>query len=185
MAFLEGSNKMKKAKEIPEEIFEHVKYDESSPTGLRWIKKRQNIQVGDVAGCKNPDGYWFLGFGYKTYRCHRIIYKLHHKINIQHTEIDHIDNNPSNNKIENLRIANSSEQKWNKRTYKNNSSGIKGVYWNQPSKKWLARIAKNGKRHHLGLFENLEDARIAVEKARKEMHGEFANHGTNLSAKKQ
>jgi hypothetical protein len=176
---------MTKVLEIPEEIFEYVKYDESSPSGLKWIKPKQGRKLGGVAGSKDKNGYWQIRFSGKRYLCHRVIYKMFNKINIQNFQIDHIDNNPSNNNIENLRIATASQNSFNQKISSKNTSGIKGVYWNKNANKWKAQIMKNGKSHFLGYFDNLEDVRIAVEKARKEMHGEFANHGgVNISAEK-
>ena len=43
---------------------------------------------------------------------------------------------------------------------KNNSSGIKGVAWFEKSHKWRTQIRYAGKNYHLGLYENLDDARI-------------------------
>jgi hypothetical protein len=168
---------MRKAKEIPEEIFEHVKYDENSPSGLVWIKPKQGRRVGGIAGCKHKiTGYWLIGFNGKIYFCHRVIYKIFNKINIQDTEIDHEDRNPDNNKIENLRIATRSEQNFNQGIRSNNTSGIKGIHWHKRYNKWVARISVNGKRHHLGYFDDKYEAERAVIKKREELHGDFASN---------
>lgn len=60
---------------------------------------------------------------------------------------------------------------------KNNTSGVKGVFWEVNSKKWRAQINFNGKKKHIGLFSNIEEARKAVDNARIELHGDFHNHG--------
>jgi hypothetical protein len=172
---------MKKVLEIPQELLEHLEYDEASPSGLIWIKStNRSIKVGDIAGSKDKTtGYWGIKFRGKNYLCHRIIYKLHNKINIQHTEIDHEDKNPDNNKIENLRIATGNEQQWNQGIPKNNTSGIKGVHLHKQANKWHAQIQKNGKHYYLGLFEDIKEAEKVVMKAREELHGKFACHGEN------
>lgn len=41
---------------------------------------------------------------------------------------------------------------------KHNSSGVTGVSWNRRRKKWEAYIAFQGVQHHLGLYDDLEDA---------------------------
>jgi hypothetical protein len=175
---------MKKALEIPEELLENVEYDENSPSGLIWIKPNHGRKLGDKAGCKNNRGYWQIGFSGKLYQCHRVIYKLFNKINIQNTTIDHEDRNPDNNTIENLRIANDNEQKFNTGIPITNKSGIKGVHWRKDINKWRAQIEANGKYYHLGYFDDKEEAGRIIKKKRDELHGEFANHGTNFSTKK-
>ena len=162
--------------EIPIELLESVKYDENSPSGLIWIKPKQRRKVGGIAGSKHKaTGYWQIGFQGKRYLCHRVVFKLHNKINIQNTEIDHEDKVRDNNTIENLRIASSSEQSWNTGIRKNNTSGIKGVSLHKRYNKWQAEIRKNGKRYHLGYFEDIKDAERVVSEARDELHGKFAN----------
>ena len=170
---------MKEVLEIPQELLEFVRYDANSPSGLRWTKRTGNrIKVGGIAGSKDKvTGYWRIRFQGKLYQCHRVIYKLHHKINIQNTEIDHWDKIRDNNTIENLRIANRSEQSWNQGIRSDNTSGIKGVHWDKQRNKWVARIEANGKKYYLGLFDNIDEAEKVAIKAREEMHKEFACHG--------
>lgn len=54
-----------------------------------------------------------------------------------------------------------------KKTRKNNSTGVTGVYWDKKLKKYRARINFKGKNISLGVFKNLEDAKKAREKAEK------------------
>jgi len=173
--------------EIPQELLDNVEYDENSPSGLIWIKVRKKahrINVGGVAGTKNKvTGYWSIGFQGKQYYCHRVVYKLHNKINIQNTEIDHHDQDKDNNTIENLRIATGNEQQWNQRIRITNTSGIKGVTWDKQRNKWRARIGVNGNTYNLGSFENKYEAEKVAIKAREELHGEFACHGENNKTK--
>ena len=91
-------------------------------------------------------------------------------------EIDHIDCNPLNNNIENLRPATRSENIRNRRLHKNNKSGIKGVSWSKKNKKWLAQCVNDHKNHNLGLFNTIEEATIVVKLARNQLHGSFARH---------
>ena len=70
----------------------------------------------------------------KKYYLHRLIYKYHNDdfdiTDISHNnEIDHIDINPTNNKIENLRAVNHSINQRNKNKSKNCSSKYIGVSW--------------------------------------------------------
>ena len=79
-----------------------------------------------------------------------------------------------NNSIENLRDATKAENAWNSKLHKNNTSGVKGVSWNKQTKKWKAEIRANGYSSFLGRFNTLDDAKIAIEKARKNLHQEFS-----------
>ena len=59
-------------------------------------------------------------------------------------EVDHIDHNPGNNSIDNLRWASRSENMRNKsKQQKPCSSCYKGVVWNKRSQKWKAQIMVN------------------------------------------
>jgi hypothetical protein len=57
----------------------------------------------------------------------------------------------------------------------NNSSGYKGVSFNNSSKKWRAQIWLNSKSYHLGLFIDPIDAARAYNEAALKYHGEFAH----------
>ena len=91
--------------------------------------------------------------------------------------VDHIDGNGLNNRRENLRTCNRSENMSNRRKHKNNTSGYKGVCWDNQHGRWRADIKLNGKRKHLGLFTNPEEAYQAYCAAAIKMHGEYANFG--------
>jgi hypothetical protein len=89
--------------------------------------------------------------------------------------VDHFDSNRLNNKIENLRFATTSENNMNRKINSNNISGFKGIHFHKKLNKWCAQIQINGKKQHLGLFENIEDAINARVKKAKEIFGEFIN----------
>jgi hypothetical protein len=129
---------------------------------------------GKLAGCIEKRGYWVVAFNKKTYKLHRIIFLIHHGYLPKF--IDHIDGNPLNNRIENLREATLSQNAWNRKINTKTSSPIKGVIWHKKSGKWMAKININGKRTHLGTFNYLEDAEKVVKKYREMLHGEFAKH---------
>jgi hypothetical protein len=90
--------------------------------------------------------------------------------------IDHIDGNPLNNRIENLRPCTASENLCNAKTRKNNVSGTKGVSWFKPKQKWRARVSFNKKEYHIGYFDSQKAAEVAVTLARKNIHQKFARN---------
>ena len=97
------------------------------------------------------------------YLLHRVIYKYFNDEwdltdSSSKNQIDHIDINPLDNRIENLRRVNNSQNQRNKNKKKNCSSQYKGVYWHKQNNKWLAYIRIDGKIKHLGSFTNEEEA---------------------------
>lgn len=89
-----------------------------------------------------------------------------------HEQIDHKDRNGLNNTRANLRIATQSQNSANSKVRSTNKLGVKGVY--QQDGRYRANITVNGKRHDLGMFVTLEEARAAYMEAAKKYFGEFA-----------
>ena len=89
--------------------------------------------------------------------------------------VDHIDNNPSNNGVVNLRWATACENMHNKKLHKNSKSGVKGVYFHKASQKYEARISIDGIKLNLGLFINIEDAKQARITKANELFGVFTH----------
>ena len=82
-------------------------------------------------------------------------------------EIDHIDGNKLNNRRGNLRFCTRAENSNNRRKYKNNTSGYKGISWNKQAKKWQCRLCFNSKAHYIGLYSDIKEAIIAVKQLQK------------------
>lgn len=91
-------------------------------------------------------------------------------------EVDHVDRNPLNNTVKNLRMASSTENTINKSLSKKNKSGFKGVCWRKDKKMWHAQMSVKHRTQHLGYFEKKEDAARAYNRAlqkRKDVRDEF------------
>ncbi len=86
-------------------------------------------------------------------------------------QVDHIDNNPINNNLTNLRWATNFENHHNTQIQINNKSGIKGISWNSINKNWRARI--NNK--DIGSYKTIEEATLARQLKANELFGEFTN----------
>jgi hypothetical protein len=105
---------------------------------------------------------------------------LHHIIVLWMTgelpkEVDHVNRDGLDNRWNNLRVATSSENACNKRRYKNNKSGYKGVAFRKDAGRWCAYVNVNGKRTYLGLFLSAEGAAVARERAATKLHGRFVS----------
>ena len=88
--------------------------------------------------------------------------------------VDHIDRDPLNNRMSNLRIATREENCQNASKYKAKTSSIyKGVCFHKQKQKWMAYINVNKKRHGLGYFNNEIDAAIAYNNKIKELGASF------------
>ena len=93
---------------------------------------------------------------------HRAIWIWHNGEIPKGLEIDHINGNRKDNRIENLRLVTRQQNQ-------TNMTKTKGIYWSQKLKKWYAQITKNGVRKHIGLYETIIDARASYLKAKREV----------------
>lgn len=94
----------------------------------------------------------------------------------RHILVDHRNRSETlDNRKENLRIADRSQNGANSKISKNNKSGFKGVYYHKANNKWAAHIRSVNGRKFLGLFATPEDAHAAYCKAAAELFGEFAH----------
>jgi hypothetical protein len=127
---------------------------------------------GNPAGSISRYGYVVLHFMGTLFKAHRLVWL--HVYGEPVPEIDHIDGDRSNNRIENLRSATRSQNRANSVVSKNNGVGVKGV---SPHKnRYHARIMHQGRAIHLGSFKTIDEAAAARRKAAERLHGEFVKH---------
>lgn len=86
-------------------------------------------------------------------------------------EIDHICFTPACVNPAHLRVVTRAENcQYRQGAQSNNkSSGVRGVYWNERAGKWIAKVKKSGKYTHVGTFDTIEEADVAVRAKRAEM----------------
>jgi hypothetical protein len=89
--------------------------------------------------------------------------------------VDHIDNNPLNNHMHNLRRATNSENQMNRSIGRNNTSGTTGVQWKSRDNRWIASITCDGIKKHLGSFITFEEAQQARISAANKTFGEYTH----------
>ena len=115
-------------------ISDYLRYDEASPSGLVWVgdvysgnnSSRRLVASGQTAGSKLADGSWRVGIKGKVYLVHRIVFALNTGKIDENLLIDHIDGNPSNNCIDNLREVTYAVNMRNRKKV-DNQSGVTGV----------------------------------------------------------
>lgn len=132
--------------------------------------------AGRPAGAVGVIGYHVVTIDSKHHYAHHIAWVLADGGGLSGVEIDHINGNRSDNRIENLRAVPKSENAKNKRLSRRNVSGISGVRLFKPNGKWTAEIQANGKRHYLGYFPSFDDA-VAARKRAEVLLGFHENHG--------
>lgn len=108
---------------------------------------------------------------------HRIVWVLNYGFLEETMEIDHIDGNGINNKIENLRVVTNQENKRNQRLMSSNSSGYTGVSFDKRRGRYEAYITIQSKKISLGSFKTAEEA-YAIRCAANKEFGFHENHGT-------
>ena len=156
----------------------HDLFEYREDGNLIWqVSSSNRVRIGDTVGYLNISGYYRVQINGKKHFLHRLIYMYHHGHLTQGMDIDHIDGNPANNRIENLREITHSQNLMNAKIHKNNKTGIKGVCFLRKAKKYQVRLAINGKDIYLGCYTTLEEAKAVVKEAREKYHGEYARHG--------
>jgi len=101
------------------------------PDGRIWGKKTKGRKEGFMKIRPNHEGYLRLGLsnenGQRKCRLHRLLAEHYIPNPNNYTEVDHIDGDPSNNDLSNLRWCDRSINCQNRRIFKNNKSGFKNI----------------------------------------------------------
>jgi hypothetical protein len=129
--------------------------------------------VGAKAGSFNHDNQRrYVRVNKVRYLEHRLIFLWH--FGWLPKEIDHRDACRTNNRIENLRPATTSQNQQNKPLQCNNTSGVKNV--RRKAGRWQVELKVNRKPIYIGRFEDFELAELVATEARNKYHKRFANH---------
>jgi len=147
-------------------------YDED--TGVfTWRIQRGQMKVGSVAGSIYDRGYIRIRIDGTRYLAHRLAW-LYSTGSFPSDYMDHIDRDPSNNRLCNLRPATAKQNQGNRKINHNNTSGFKGVSWCKKALKWVVFINLSGKNTRLGCYEDKDEAAIIYRNAAIKEHGEYA-----------
>lgn len=130
-----------------------------------------NKETGKIYGSRGKEitrlhsnGYVNIGFRYKdkSYDIRGHQFGFYYTYGYVPKEIDHIDRNKTNNKIDNLRDVSRMENQWNRDS--------KGGYLDKRRNKYIGVIHANKKRIYLGMYESEESAKQAYDEAKKKFH---------------
>ncbi len=113
----------------------------------------------------------YSGSRQKGVQMHRFIWEHVNGPIPQRLQVDHINGDTLDNRLENLRVVTHRGNQHNRKERREGrtSSRYVGVYWNKKQQKWWAQIGEHGKKRHLGRFTSEEDAHRAYQKALKEV----------------
>jgi len=151
--------------------------DYNAGTGaFTWKARTSNrVQINDVAGSAQVNGYRCISILGKRYLSHRLAWLIVTG-EWPAEQIDHINGNRADNRFFNLREVSLKENAKNQARSSKNTSGVTGVNWQEDAQKWRARIKINGRTIQLGYFSDLKTAKAARKAAELE-HGFHKNHG--------
>ena len=154
------------------QLKEYIHYSPLTGVFTR-ISSPYEAKLGVINSCANhSNGYFQIGISGKLYKAHRLAWMYMHG-EWPKDQIDHINRDKIDNRIDNLREASSAQNNQNVGLRSDNASGIKGVTYYKITGKWVAKINISGKLKHIGYFKTLEEASQAYESYAKQHHGEF------------
>lgn len=152
--------------EICKSLFEYT------DGALYWRYNRgSNAKAGMRAGRLVRTGYRSIHVSGRRYQEHRLIFLWWHGALPE--QIDHINRDKSDNRIENLRQCTHSTNQVNTND-RPSASGLRGVRKVEKTGRWMARIRKNGKEIRVGTFSTMEEASAAYRAKMRDLFTEFA-----------
>lgn len=141
-----------------------------------WAVDRGNqILAGDEAGHINIRGYRVINVAGKLRPAHRLAVLLTTG-GWPNGEVDHINGDKLDNRIENLRVVDRKENNRNAKLRKDNKSGVRGVFFHKTSKKWQVYI---NKMEYLGQTPDYFEA-VCLRKSAENSNGYHPNHGRSI-----
>ena len=147
----------------PQQVRDLLDYDPQTGRLMR-------AQTGGTAGGLNGRGYTRTSLLGKAYVNSRLVWAYVHG-RWPDGNIDHIDGNKSNNRIENLRDVSQQINCENRQGANiNNQAGYLGVSWSAQKQRWKATISLNRVYRHLGFFKLPAEAHQAYLKAKRDLH---------------
>lgn len=159
---------------IPEEVREAFSYDPLTGDITRLVD-RGKAKAGQVLNTKHNSGYLCVRWGAgRIILLHRLAWFLHTGEQPP-VKIDHLDCDGTNNRWDNLRATDNSQNSCNARLSSRNTTGVKGLSRHSSGAGWYCQIMSQGKVHYKYFPEHERDNAIAwLEALRPALHREYA-----------
>ena len=163
-----------KSKKLPSQRRLKELFDYNPETGrlirISHPNKNQQHLIGKVAGSKHRAGGWAVSIGHSKYLNCRLVWMWNYGVDPGELTVDHKDEDRSNDRLDNLRLANEIQQSANRSPSVSNTSGHKGVSWYKRLGKWRVDVCGQT----IGYFSDLEEAIKVRLETHLSMRGEFA-----------
>ena len=129
---------------------------------LYWkIRPSRATKAGQQAGSRNKDGYWHVSWqSGKRWKLHRLVWEWHNGPIPEGMEVDHINSDQGDNRIENLQLLTKLENNLKGRDKQRKRPGLRGTYPRRNGK-WSAKATINGRQVALGTYDTTEEAHQA------------------------
>jgi len=170
-----------------EQLHENLKYNPSTgkftwreraetyPLPLPSIRRFNTTRAGKQVFEESHNGYYRMELLGKRYKSHRVAWAMHTG-EWPADQVDHINGDRVDNRIENLREATQTDNSRNTKIPANNMSGVIGVHWDKRTRRWVSQIKDLTQQIYLGSFTNFDDA-VAARAAAEVKYGFHPNHG--------
>lgn len=129
---------------------------------------------GKQVGSPHNQGYIQTNIKGKSYLLHRLIWEMvYGSLPPIIYEIDHINGDRSDNRLENLRVVTRQQNLQNSKG-KVHSSRFKGVSWDKVRNQWVVYIKEGNKVKNLGRFSDEEEAAERYRSYSEKLYGDYA-----------
>ena len=153
-------------------LLENLRYDPAAGHFV-WTEKRGPRAAGSIAGGVSGNGYWQVRIGGRLYYAHRLAWLAVHG-EFPNGELDHINGDPLDNRIENLRVATRAQNQRNTRGHIDSASRLKGAYYDKRKRRWYSCLRVDGRNRFLGYHQSPSEAHAAHAAASLREFGSFA-----------
>ena len=152
-----------------ERLREVLTYDASTGE-LRWAYGRVGCRKNDLAGNVTSLRYRTIMIDRKRYFAHRLAW-LSHYGEWPTRDLDHINCDPSDNRIENLRLTDAMHNQQNRHHARTDSLlGVIGISRCKRSGRFSAKIKVAGKQLHIGYYASPDQAYQAYLQVKRQLH---------------